>query len=1020
MMKRTLTTLFTAGLLGAQNASASHIVGGEILWNCLGNNQYEITLNLFRDCFGITLGTTDFVTFNSPCGTVDLTVNQVSVTEVSQLCPEEIVNSTCNGGSLPGIEQWTFTGIVTLPPCDTWTMGWSSCCRNAAVLNIVGPDLAETYIEATLNSATYPCDDSPVFNNQPIPYVCAGQQVLYSFGVSDQDGDSLGYQFIEAMEVGGVPVVYEVGFSYLQPIPGIIIDQFSGLMTFTPNQLGNFIVTVLVTEYDDQGNVIGTVMRDIQFVVIACTNQAPIPTDGVIANFSGSATQVGPYAIEMCETDQFCFDFEINDPDIIDTLGLISNVSIVLPGSTFSYTGTNPVSGTICWTAPAGSGGYHSFIINASDDACPVNAFQTYVYNVQVLTRTSAGPDQTICGQQTAQLEANGGAVFNWTVMGAGDPIVVGVNFSCNPCDSPIADPSITTTYIVQSDLQGSCITSDTVTVFVVPDFTFSITQSDSLMCLGEQVQLNITTNPNVPGYTYLWTPATGLSSNTIANPVGSYGNPGTYSYLVEITSPDGCVHLDTTLQVVVTPGYVPQFTVSQADLLICEGESTTFNVQLDCSFPSFCGLYDGPCCGPLSTSDAGADVLVGTTTTYPAPFGHFYEGARHQILYRASELIAMGFSGGKISELGFNVQTVNGTTQYFEWNLRLGCTTQEELDNVNWLDGLTDVFYADTLNITAGWNMFQFPSSFNWDGVSNLVLEVCFNNDPYTVGFTLNSPTYYSVTGYNSVHWLNQDQNPLICVNVPAFIQVSGNRPNTRFTFCGGVDAGDITYLWSPTTGLSDPTSPNPTVTPTSAPTTYTVLVGELGSGCTAEAQVTVGWYPPAQVSFVPNPAEGVQPLSVFFENTSASGTNGYNWNLGDGTTSTDVNPTNIYETPGWYYITLTGLSADGCFGSYIDSVLVLDKPIVVIPNVFSPDGDGQNDAFSFIDFRGFASFRMTIFNRWGQEVHSAVSTQSNLAVWKPDNGVSDGTYYYEFTGTGSNGDNVVRTGHLTLLRKR
>lgn len=1017
MMKRTLTTLFAAGLLGASQVNASHIVGGEILWECLGNNQYQITMNLFRDCFGITPSTQETIFFTSPCGDVQLTVTNQSITEVSQLCPEEITNSTCNGGTLPGIEQWTYTGIVTLPPCDSWTMGWSSCCRNAAVLNIVDPDLADTYLEGTLNNADFPCDNSPVFNNQPIPYVCQNQPVLYSYGVSDQDGDSLYYEFIAAMETGGVPVLYQGGFSFDNPIPGITIDPNSGLISFTPTQTGNFIVTVQVTEYDDQGNVIGTVMRDIQFVVIPCTNQAPNPFDGLISNFTGSATQVGPMAIEMCETDQFCFDFEINDPDLIDTLSLVSNVSIVLPGSTFTWSGANPATGTVCWTAPAGSGGFHSFIINAADDACPVNAFQTYVYTVQVLTRTSAGPDQIICGNQTAQLQAEGGAVFNWSVL-SGDPIVLGVNFSCNPCDNPIADPSVTTTYIVQSDLQGSCITSDTVTVSVVPDFTFAVTQSDSLMCLGEQVQLNIAVNPNLPGYIYEWTPSTGLSDPNIANPLGNYGNPGTYEYLVEVTSPDGCVKLDTTIQVVVTPGYVPQFTVTQADSLICEGESTTFNVTLDCSFPSFCGLYDGPCCGPLSTSDMQSDSLFGGGTTYPAPFGHFYEGARHQILYRATELQAMGFSGGKINEMGFNVQQLLGTNVYFEWNIKMGCTTQDVLTTTNWITGLTDVYYADTLNITTGWNMFVFPSAFNWDGVSNVVVEVCFNNDPHLPTWTNNSPTFYSQVGFDAVHWINQDANPLICTTDGTFSNVSENRPNTRFVFCGGVDAGSITYTWNPSTGMNDPTSPNPTVTPVSSPVTYTVTVGELGSGCTAEAQVTVGWYPPAQISFIPNPDEGVQPLTVYFDNTSANGSTGYNWVLGNGSTSTDVNPTTVYETAGIYYVTLTGYSEFGCYGQYIDSITVLDKPIVEIPNVFSPDGDGQNDAFAFIDFRGFANFTMKIFNRWGMEIHTTSTAQSNYVVWRPESGVSDGTYYYEFVGNGKNGDQIVRTGHLTLLR--
>ena len=94
---------------------------------------------------------------------------------------------------------------------------------------------------------------------------------------------------------------------------------------------------VQVTQYDDDGNVIGTVMRDIQFVVIACANQAPDPATGPSPTFHGTATQVGPYNIELCETDNFCFDFTILDSDVTDTLTLLSNIATVLPGATFTY-----------------------------------------------------------------------------------------------------------------------------------------------------------------------------------------------------------------------------------------------------------------------------------------------------------------------------------------------------------------------------------------------------------------------------------------------------------------------------------------------------------------------------------------------------------------------------------------------------------------------------------------------------------------------------------------------------------
>ena len=1017
------------GMLFPFRSEASHISGAEIYWECLGNDEYFITMVVYRDCDGIPVSQTETIEFDSPCGTATLSVSHGGATEISQLCDFDLPNSTCNGGFLPGIEQYVYTGTVTLPPCDTWTMSWDNCCRNDAIANLNNPASQDMYVFATLNNVLAPCDNSPQFTNEPIPYVCLNFPVSYSYGAFDIDADSISYELIEAMDLGGVPLTYVPPFTGNEPIAGLTWDPLTGLVNFTLTQAGNWVVVMQVTSWDtsvDPPQIIGTVMRDMQFVGYPCTNQPPNPADGgpesgAITNFQGNGTvQVGDYAVEMCETDQFCFDMIIGDPDVGDTLAAVTNVLQNLPGATFSYTGVNPITATVCWTATPGSSGFYPFIVTVSDDACPIVGFNTYVYSVNVLQRTSAGPDQTICGDQVANLDANGGSLFTWSVL-AGDPIQVGVNFSCNPCENPIADPDNTTTYIVTSDLSGSCINADTVTVFVVPDFSFQVTQEDTVLCLGETIQFNTTVNPNTPGYIYEWTPPDFLSDPTIGNPVGTYNQPGSYEYLVEITSPDGCVKLDTTITVIVTPGYNPLISVSQLDEFVCEGESTEFNVELDCSVPGFCGLYSGPCCGPLTTADVGTDVMAGTTTSYPAPFGHFYEGARHQILYRASELQALGFSGGKINELGFEISQLNGTTQYFEWEVKMGCTTLDEFTpGQQWITGLTSVYYEDTLNIQAGWNLFQFPTSFNWDGVSNLIVEVCFNNDPYLPTWTQNSPTFYTTTPYNSVLYRNQDANPNICSDF-TFTSISDDRPNTRLLFCGGVDASQLEYTWSPCIGLDDCNSPNPTVTPQSSPVTYTVTVNETGSGCETTADVTVGWWPPADVSFIPVPDEGVVQLGPFFDNTSGSNVSNFTWDFGDGVgSSNDFEPSYVYNTPGIYVVTLTGVSVNGCLGFYVDTVIVLDQPIVAIPNVFSPNGDGSNDGFAFLDFRGFDTFTFKVFNRWGQLIYETRSLRDagNNTVWQPNNDVPDGTYYYVFNGTGKNGDMIDRSGHITLVR--
>ena len=70
--------------------------------------------------------------------------------------------------------------------------------------------------------------------------------------------------------------------------------------------------------------------------------------------------------------------------------------------------------------------------------------------------------------------------MFNWSVV-AGPPMTPG-NFSCNPCSNPVASPTATTTYQVVSNLSGTCDNIDTVTVFVVPSFTYNVTDRKSVV----------------------------------------------------------------------------------------------------------------------------------------------------------------------------------------------------------------------------------------------------------------------------------------------------------------------------------------------------------------------------------------------------------------------------------------------------------------------------------------------------------------------------------------------------------
>jgi gliding motility-associated-like protein len=858
MLKKYLRMLILLAILTAsQNVKASHISGGDITFQCVGPNQYLITLNLFRDCAGISMSNSEFMTASSPCGSsINFTaqLQNPGGTNISQLCPPQIPNSTCSGGTLPGMQLYTYQATVTLnPPCDTWTVSWSTCCRNN-IVNLTNSSAADVYLQATLNTLSAPCNNSPVFTAQPIPYVCANQPVSYNYGIVEPDGDSLVYSFVSAMANGATLLPYTAGYSGALPLPGITIDPITGQMNFTPTVLGNFVVVVQVNEYNKTtGALMSTVMRDIQFVVLSCTNTPPDINAGAITNLTGNAVQTSPNSVDICEGNTFSFVATYTDTDINDSLFIANtNIASVLPGATYTVSGTNPLVVTYNWTVPPGSAGQNTiFTVTIRDNACPVYGLQTFVYDINVLDRTLAWPDQIICGTQQAQLNASGGNIFTWYDMN-NNLIPVGPQFSCNPCANPVAQPTVTTSYVVESNLVGSCINRDTVTVTIAPDFTYTITQSSNSACLFEPLNMSVTPLP-AGNYSYAWTPANVMSNPAISNPVANFVNPGTFTVGVTVTSPNGCQKQDS-LTFTIAPNAAP--TVTAISDTVCQGDFNQLDVIFGNTIPVACGTTSVPCGSATSIGTIGTGTASNTNTSYPAVFGNFWWGARHQILYTAADLQAMGFIGGKITQIGFEIVNLNGSTiQHNAFTIRMGCTNLTQMTN-NWQGGLQTVYGPVNHNVTLGWNMFTLSNIFEWDGQSNIIVETCFNNSSWVA----NCSGTYSVTPVPTVTFYNADIGTVCSSTNTSFNSPSPNRPNIRIAYCAGVaDPTLFTYEWTPSNFVSDPSIINP-VTTTTVGQTYTVVVTAINGGCTDTSSVTVNNLIP------PGNADITIPPSTFF----------------------------------------------------------------------------------------------------------------------------------------------------------
>jgi len=227
--------------------------------------------------------------------------------------------------------------------------------------------------------------------------------------------------------------------------------------------------------------------------------------------------------------------------------------------------------------------------------------------------------------------------------------------------------------------------------------------------------------------------------------------------------------------------------------------------------------------------------------------------------------------------------------------------------------------------------------------------------------------------------------------------------------------------FQWTNVTTGSTYTS-NTTPSFTNQPAgTYSLLVTD-AHGCVATNSGTVSTtqvVPSLSVtaSFIPNSPIGSGSLTVSYTNTSTNATT-YTWTLGNGIGSTLINPpATSYTAVGTYTVVLYAQNG-GCIDS-AKTVVTIDVPTTfIIPNIFSPNGDGVNDDF-FIINTGINTLTCYIYNRWG-ELLFTINAPNQVWDGKAPNGgnAPDGTYFYILQAQGVDGKTYKQNGPLTLVR--
>ena len=160
-----------------------------------------------------------------------------------------------------------------------------------------------------------------------------------------------------------------------------------------------------------------------------------------------------------------------------------------------------------------------------------------------------------------------------------------------------------------------------------------------------------------------------------------------------------------------------------------------------------------------------------------------------------------------------------------------------------------------------------------------------------------------------------------------------------------------------------------------------------------------------------------------VEFTNESTNSTN-YVWDFGDNSnTSNDVNPTHNFpdDKIGEYSVVLYAMNDIGCIDSTTLVITIVYPEIKYeIPNVFTPNGDNNNDFFKLINAENILDLEVIILNRWGNLVFESNDIHFMWNGLKNNDGTecTDGTYFYKMILSNMSGEKVEEHGFVQLSR--
>lgn len=925
-------------LLGTKNVNASHLQGGQLSYECLGNNQYRVNLTLYRDCNGVNMLSQQPLNMNSASCGLNLPAVFLPLDtsyEVSN-CP---LGSSCNGGFLPGVNLYVYSSIITLPQsCPDWVLSWSSCCRNSALTNLA-VNQASFYLEAGLNSNF--CNDSPVFTTERVNYFCAGYCYEYNVGAYDPEGDTLFYGLTCPMQAVGTCIPSVAGLSPTQPLltspsGSFSFDSNTGQMSFcTALGQSQGIATVVTVYQIVNGDTIGYVQRDLQLTVINGANcTAPVATTSPIVLAGGMFDSLSQ-TFDVCAGENLIFETIVHDPEGA-TVGMnLFNTNI---GAVFGAGNWSVFFDTIAPYRPDSARvlvqinttgqhlGMNVFTLSFTDNVCPIKGINTRGYRLNV-----TGASASIVGTGTSEMIYCPGIALSIpleTTVSSGSIGTYLWTQTTGPAVSFSNDTVPNPTMFVPSTSQdgdsivvvlvyttNTCVSASTITIKTqINPINLNVLASDTTLCpngIADTIAFSIfagNSSVNTSSGIYTWTASpssfladlinTGTNTpsailNTAANDTIRYQVRYDYGLCTDSVE----INLDTRSGGVVATTNVDTICIGNTAQLMANLTDTVFVVDsAACSIYTLDSIPFAPVNGSGTTVSLGDDAL---SLGLPIGFDfEFYCTTYNQFAISSNGFITFDLFGGH------------------------GCCSGQGLPNNSTPNDLIALCWEDLSPNTGGTIDY-----FTTGTAPNRQLVVRFNNVPRFGGGSLVTGQIVLYEGSNvieihssSISTDGQTTQGIENADGTLGLAVSGRNSslwsatNDAYRFSPGEGSvfGPITYDWTPNNAVSNTMIYNPTTNPVQT-TTYQVNVNE--QGCVRTDSVVVVVTSNNNTINAPVVSCGLASVptnSVLFEWGQASGAMEWEYSLDSGATWT----TTLLNDSSFLY---TGLIQGTCYNIWV-----------------------------------------------------------------------------------------------------